>query len=371
MNTSNTISFNCLEIKQPIGVFYIGVMNFDDLIELSYADVRKLERREGDMEVYTGLQRPLSPTRIQEIKKYVNLVDATFPTGVILHANPEEVSYDSKKNRMTLAKKPDVLKILDGQHRIAGLENCKYPGNKFQINVTIFVGMDFEDQAIIFATINKSQTKVNKSLVADLFDFARFRSPQKTAHNIARALDEKRGSPFYEKIKVLGTANDPLKETITQATFVDSLLKYISRDLMIDRDIFKRGRVPDKATDSELKRLVFRNLFIDDEDAKIAQIVWNYFGAVSSRWPSAWKEVKVDMILNKSTGFVALMKFLKDVYLSFDAVGTVPSKEQFLKIFNSIDINENAFTKTNYLPGGVGQSTLYKELLERSRLNLQ
>ena len=43
---------------------------------------------------------------------------------------------------------------------------------------------------------------------------------------------------FIDKIKILGTAESS-NETITQSTFVDSILKYITRDKQSDRDFYR------------------------------------------------------------------------------------------------------------------------------------
>ncbi|MBW8048839.1 MAG: DGQHR domain-containing protein [Cytophagales bacterium] len=366
------INIKCFKVMQPLGEFYIGVINHEDLIKISYADIRRLEtgNEQREVEVYTGIQRPLSKNRVKEIGKYVNLVDATFPTSVILHIESTDIEFNEKESILLVPFRDNVAKVIDGQHRIAGLEDFSMGGDSFQINVTIFVGMELEDQAIVFATINKTQTKVNKSLVADLFSFAKHRSPQKTAHSITRALNQKEGSPFYKKIKILGTANDKEKETITQATFSESLIKFFSKDQMEDRDIYKRGKKPEKFEGKELISRPFRNIFIDEEDWKIAKIIWNYFDAVNERWPNAWTQVKQEMILNKSTGFVSLMRFLKDAYLYFDRIGEIIEKDDFLTLLNRIEILESDFNRENYIPGSGGQSKLYKELLESSGIKL-
>jgi DGQHR domain-containing protein len=108
----------------------------------------------------------------------------------------------------------------------------------FGLSVTIFIGSDIADQAYIFSTVNLEQTKVSKSIVYDLFELAKTRSPQKTAHNIAVALDRDERGPFYQRIKRLGFATVDRKfETITQATFVENLLPLISPDPKEDRDL--------------------------------------------------------------------------------------------------------------------------------------
>ncbi len=365
------IEFKCLEVKQPIGTYYVGVIKHEDLVKISYADIRRLEvgDEKREVEIYSGIQRELSKKRVKEISRYVNLVDATFPSSVILHIKEEDVEYDAETQKMLLPVRENVAKVLDGQHRIAGLENFAGGSDDFDVNVTIFIEMELEDQAIVFATINKTQTKVNKSLVADLFAFAKFRSPQKTCHNIVRALNQKEGSPFKDKIKILGTADDKEKETITQATFSDKLIGYISKDPMGDRNTYKKGGVPERYSGADLERRPLRNLFIDEEDALIAKIVWNYFDAVQEKWPNAWWNVEKEMILNKSTGFLAFMRFFRDAYLNADRIGAVVPKEHYKALFDRTTLEERDFNRENFLPGSGGQTKLYNQLVDECEIN--
>jgi len=369
------ISFKCIPAKQPIGTMYIGVIDSDSLVNISFADVRRLRENSDNREVedYIGIQRKLNPKRERDIGKYVNLIDATFPNSIILSISSENATYNPKTNEMSILYQQDVAKVLDGQHRIAGLQSFEQSGVNFECIVTIYIDMEIEDQAIVFATINKEQKGVSGSLVADLFAFAKTRSPQKTAHNIVRALNKKEGGPFYKKIKILGQAVNKDLETITQATFTKNLIKYISQDPQSDRDFYKRNidtenklAYPD---DKDEKRYFLRRIFIDDEkDYKIAQIIYNYFHAVSQKWPSSWNNITANQILNKSTGFIALMRFFKHTYQSFEKPNTIITKEEFFSIFNIIDIDDMDFSKEKYVPGSSGQGKLYRELLEKSNL---
>jgi DGQHR domain-containing protein len=369
------ISVPCIEAVQPIGSMYIAVIGCGDLELISYADVRRLELGidNRDVEDYIGIQRLLNPDREKEIGKYVNLIDASFPNSVILAISSENVVYDSNAKVMHINYADNVAKVLDGQHRIAGLRHFEQAGDKFQVIVTIYIDMELEDQALVFSTINKEQKSVSNSLVADLFAFAKSRSPQKTAHNIARALNNKIGSPFYKKIKILGTAVNKDTETITQDTFVKSLLKYITIDAQSDRNFYKKNKENNSklplVSENELNKLFLRNMFIMDEnDIEIAQLIWNYFYAVENKWPNAWNSGSDANLLNKSTGFVALMRFFKDAYLSFNRIGAVIGKEEFIAIFANITIQEDEFTKEIYIPGSSGQGLLYRDLLQQSGL---
>ena len=98
-----------------------------------------------------------------------------------------------------------IARVLDGQHRIAGLS--EYSGENFDLDVTVFVGIDIAQQAQIFSTVNLEQTKVNKSLAYDLFALAASRSPQKSYVTMWWwRLIRTQLVLSYHKVKRLGTA---------------------------------------------------------------------------------------------------------------------------------------------------------------------
>lgn len=371
-----SVKIRALKIRQPIGDFFVGVVSSVDLLSICYADVRRIEK-ERDFEKYLGIQRPLNPSRVAELKDYVKMADATFPSAVILAVEGRSAEWNEAKGVLTLSgtleEKPDetnlptvdkIAKILDGQHRVAGLED--YSKDDFELNVSIFVDADIAEQANIFATVNLAQTKVNKSLVYDLFELARARSPQKTCHNVAVALDSAQKSPFFERIKRLGVATEGrFNETITQATVVEALLRYISREPNKDRDILLRGKRLPKASPEELQKRPFRNLFIEEQDDDIAKIVWSYFSAVSSRWPTAWNNFDRGNILIKTNGFKAFMRALRPIYLQLvNSVGELITSSEVRKLLNKVDLRDEDFNTNNFPPGSSGEASLYRKLVD-------
>lgn len=362
----NKIIVPVLELKQPVGKFYLGIIEARDLVSISFADVRRPDGR--DLERYIGTQRDLSEGRVSEIKKYVTMVDACFPTGIILALSSEhvrQVRTDDGLPALEIDRDGKVAKIIDGQHRIAGFEG--YAGEPFHLNVTIFIDMDLEDQAMVFATINLKQTKVSKSLAYDLYDFAEARSPHKTCHNIAKLMNFKEGSPLKGFIKILGKATDQELESITQATFVDRLMKLISRDPMIDKDLIKRGSTPSRATGEDRRKLLFRNLFLDDNDAQISLVLWEYFRAVGERWPDAWIDRSKGAILGRTTGFAALLRLLPEIAVRIttkplDQDSSIIDKDEFLDLLNRIAIQDGEFVSTTYLPGSSGEGKLFSDM---------
>ncbi len=365
---------SALRLQQPIGDIYLAAIDHELLQQITYFDVRRVLRDQRDVEAYLGIQRPVSESRVRDLEKYVNFVDATFPTAVILAIDDSEcVTYDDSKHELTLSnvrrgnEKPDIAishlcRVIDGQHRIAGLE--KFAGEKFEVMVALFVGIDISDQAYIFATVNLEQTKVRKSLAFDLFELARTRSPYKTCHNIAVGLDKIKESPFFERIKRLGTATSTREhETITQSTFVDGLVRYISPEPKVDRDLLLRGQKLPLANSETLRRFCFRNLFIEEQDVAIGRIVQNYFEGVKLTWPGAWDDFHEGAVLNKTNGFRALMSILGRVYTSIAAPGQMVSASKFAEVFERTKLEEKDFNTLKYVPGTGGEAKLRNDLL--------
>ncbi len=363
------VLIDALLVQQPIGSFYIGVIEARDLYSISYADIRRKDGR--DIERYIGTQRDLSEGRVAEISRYITMVDACFPTGVILSIDSAHAKVMTEKQGRAVievsANEGKVAKIIDGQHRIAGFEG--YKGDPFFLNVTIFVDMELEDQAMVFATINLKQTKVTKSLAYDLYDFAEKRSPQKTSHNIAKVMNFKKGSPLQGFIKILGKSSDSPSESITQAAFVDRLLKLITRTPDSDKDLIKRGKRPEKASGNDEKKLVFRNLFLKEDDSKIAFVLWEYFLAVEKRWPGALTDRNKGMILGRTTGFAALMRLLPEVLARItnrplDEDTSDVDHEEVLRLLALIPFDAADFNSQKFLPGSTGEGELFNAMLE-------
>ena len=368
----------CIPVSQPIGTFYMAAMESKLLCKIADFDVRRIVR-ERDVETYLGIQRPLVPRRVQELEQYVKTIDACFPTAVILAVEGRCARFDEKTQELVLTNYIDdensnnsvyvryIARVLDGQHRIAGL--MKYEGPPFLVNVAIFIDIDIADQAYIFSTVNLAQTKVNRSLAFDLFELARARSPQKTCHNIAVALDRVKNSPFCSRIKRLGVATEGrFGETLTQATVVQAILPYISDSPIEDRDLYLRGSKPDKIGGEATKRFIFRNMFIDEKDVQIGNVIMNYFASIKAKWPEAWDNTGKGAILGRTNGFRAFARFLRPAYLQVSKPGDVPKPDAYAVLWNKVNLRDEDFTTDKFDPGTSGESALLSILLDETKL---
>lgn len=363
--TEDTIQIRVLPLSQPIGEFYVGVVSAKDLREICYADIRRISDRK--FETYTGIQRPLSQKRVAEIKSYIETVDATFPNSIIVTIKSVNVS-EMGEDTLTVKRHKDAVKIIDGQHRLAGFdeENSK----DFELIVAIFLDLEEEDQASIFSTINLKQTKVSRSLVYDLFDLEVSRSPQKTAHDMAKALNKDPKSGLYKRIKILGTkpkdsADSAQYAFISQGTFVQYLLPQISENPDEDRDLLKRKKTPRLVGDEVARGLIFRQYFVEEKDWAILKILMNYFMAVASVFNREWTDTNSP--LARTIGYAALMKTLPYLFLEGHNRNDLSLDFFTTKLTNAYrkakESPQVKFTFEEFPASGVGENKLFKKLL--------
>ena len=367
------VRVRALEVEQPIGRFYIGVMSASDLLAVSHVDMRRIE---GPLDQYVGIQRSLNQSRVKDISEFIKSIDATFPTSVVLAVRGECAEFADGYMRLFQGEDPEsgekiplgeVASILDGQHRVEGLKEAA--ALQFQVPVSIFVDADIADQAYIFATVNLAQTKVNKSLVYDLLDYATARSPQKSAHEIAVALDRFEDSPFFNTIKRLGTRTEGrFGETLAQATVVNAIIPLISRRPEQDRYALAKGRKV-AADDSTYPETPLRYLWVADRDADIAKIFLEYFSAVRSRWPDAWVSRAKGHILPRTNGYRALMRLFKLIYLRErphpEQEAAVVEQSVYEKYFSRSALEDGDFTIDRFPPGTGGETAIFNALREQ------
>lgn len=345
-----------IRVRQPIGDFYLTKMPVPDIKEISYSDTRRMM---DNLDDYLGIQRMVSGSRTKDLGRYISTIDATFPSSVILAVDCFSSYFDDRKSELIISYPEDSMarlaRVLDGQHRLAGFndENSSFTNFNgeeefFELPVSLFINSDMAEQAKIFTMVNQNQTKVNKSLVYDLEDLSKSRSPWKTAHHIAVSLNSTEGSPFYRRIKRLGVKSSPdAVEPISQAAFVDNLVKLISSDPQDDRNILlakekgisgffaKKLEVGDE---KNIVRRPLRPLFVAGDDSGVATIVLDFFSAIEERWPIAWDKENSGSFLNTAVGLDLCFRILK-AFLNQGFSDYV----QFLEGLSAVEMDDRYF----------------------------
>ena len=290
---------NLIEINQPIGTFYVGKISTKDLLS-----IYKVVRRDTEK----GIQRELNDKRVKEISQYCTDPDATFPTPIILAVSSDNFKIEKKENdffTVEYEENKGIAEILDGQHRVEGINSAK--GFESELMIVVMFDLTEEEKAYVFSTINSKQTKVPSSIIYDLFELSEGRSPEKTCHEIARILNSNEDSPFYKRLKMLGKKTKET-ESLSQGTFVKELLKLITKKSQED-SINSKNNIPLDYDDS----LPLRKYFIDNEDSIILKIVTNYFGAISDVFKDEWDDTNTYILL-KTTGYIGFLKAFTKIY---------------------------------------------------------
>lgn len=288
------ITINYIEVQQPIGTFYLCCIPASILIKIV-----RISTRSQDSD---GVQRDMSKSRIKSIGDYCSDPDAVFPTPIVISVDKSAgVLLDESNHRINFSETSCIGEVIDGQHRLWGIENSEYI-NSFNLPVVLMFDLTIEEKAYVFSTINSNQTKVPTSLIYDLFDVSNLRSPNKTVHHIARVMNCSIESPFYNRLKMLGKKEpSQINATLSQGTFAKTILMLISKNPDEDARLIKRS-LKLKSDD----KLIFRQYFIEEKDEIIIKILYNCFNALKDVFYNEWCEPQ-NNILWKTTGFRAII----------------------------------------------------------------
>jgi len=344
-----------LTFEQPAGSFYFASLPATEIIKIYQVNRRLYNADTGNTE--GGIQRDLNTKRANEIAEYAVSPDASFPTPIIL-ALPED-SYVLDGDNLTVLME-SIADVVDGQHRIEGIKRSGV-ADRFQLPVVFLLEPTEEEKALIFATINGKQTTVPASVVYDLFGVSKTRSPQKTAHEIARALNSSESSPWRSRLKMLGKKTKDSDESLSQGTFIKFLLPHLSSNPTQDMITVREGKQLE-----ERENCIFNNYWITNQDEVILKILMNLFNAIKNTWPVEWDDPD-HYILTKTTGYSGVMKALPSL-IKKGREGNDLSYDFFLKVFSKtkeiIDHRQIPLTSNYFFTSAKGESQFRDLILD-------
>jgi DGQHR domain-containing protein len=369
--------YSYIEFDQPAGTFLFSVVPAIDILQYF-----EIDRRAYTEDRPEGTQREDSKKRVKEIADYVVTSDATFPTSVILslrnvvdeeNPNLNKINYiiDREAKTIEIVGKAEVV---DGQHRLEGLQMAeKLYGaewvKKFTLPCVFIMDPIDEEKAFIFATINGKQNKVNASLVYDLFGTSSTPDPYHILHKLARTLNFKEGSPFKDRLKMLGKkSDDKVTESLTQGTFVQTLIPLISGNPSVDRRLMKEDKWDEMPLE---EKRVLRDYMLKKRSDLLLPLFENIFNAVKSTWPLEWENHN-KFILSKTTGYIGIIKGINDVLIYGRQKGILTTK-YFAHFFQLVKIEMEkdnvTLVKEDFAPGGVGENKIRDYLKTAYREN--
>lgn len=233
-------------------------------------------------------------TRIEDIE---DLADERFAGLSFLEESEEPVN----ETILYVPRKKGSILVIDGQHRLRGLEEAQEEViDNYELLVTFVLGFSRSVIAELFYTINYTQKAVSKSLLYHLMgEFGRELDEITFMHETVRILNEVSPSPFYKRIKMLGTVEPGVsreereKMTISQAFLIDYLVGTIS---------------------AEAKRSIYPPIFLyyykrDKLRIEIVRFLIKYFVAIRESLSQDWDDPRESIICN-SLGVGALIRVL-------------------------------------------------------------
>lgn len=412
---TNNFKLATQRVSQNNQEFLLGVFNIEDILKFTrYTEFTILGFDENDNNkpiTRNEVQRKLIPAKVNSIVDFLmNDPLAIFPTNLVIsipnHIIVEQIEnevsgivdiiLDSKVfteiNKIDNKINGDIyLSIIDGQHRIKGIENTiAYLKKEIKINedyvrtannpelyskkiidlrkklnsinsielpVTFFIDPVLEYQAMIFSTINRTQTKVPPDLVYSLFGLSKGDSPQKTVLNIVNTLNGRENSPFYKRIRLAGSGSKEAKlfykegnPVLSQATVVKAILAMICENKREEE--IARHKERNYFLTNASKNLSFRKYYANDEDTRIVRILFSYFTAVKNVFKfdniSLWDFPENDTrkptnILQTTIGFIALLDILKVILKNINEIENdkVDTYEEILRLAYQIDFIDN------------------------------
>ena len=337
--------------------FIIGKITIGEVLRYTcYTERVIVGFDEEEKPIYNNhVQRKVEMSRVNKIADYlIEDEEATFPTNIVLgipmsvilsQRNDEhgyvEVLLDARvaeevKRAKQGNRDADIfITIIDGQHRIKGIEvaierlekqlqkkDDEIIRNKLndllniELVVSFFIDKSLEYQAMIFSTINRTQKRVSQDLVYSLFGLSQDDTPYKTALEVVLALNGHPKSPFYRRIKLYGKDYDKLSSPpLSQATMIKSIVALISESLReSENDKYRKRR--DLKTQKGNKFLPFRSFYANNEDTMISDCLFYFFNTVKDMLGKYWNYdgvSKPQNILQSTVGYQALLDLMVEI----------------------------------------------------------
>ena len=400
---------SALRVDQRLGTFYAVVLPAELLLQVSTSDrMSAIMDENGNGYELDGTQRITKDSRLTEIANYINRIDSTFPNSIILAANHnleegfdqgevEDILEETDKSQnnshvwtvskskndnytMTIPSSEKLAAIIDGQHRLFSFAKADIEAMKdTHLLCSVFLDLPKPIQAQIFATINSTQKRVDRSLTYELFGYnvsdedEKFWAPDKLAVFLTRRLATDPESSLKGKIKVAPKQDAKLKELtsgaewyVSTSVVVDGILRLFSSKPKNDADVMRAQEKSSREVFSigRVDNSPLRDEFIKGNDLLIYTMILNYLKACNEVF---WESYSARSLIVKTVGVQAIFDILR--LIAKDALDAQNiSVEYFLERLEGV--RENKFSRVDFdASSGAGRTSIRKAIEEAIGLN--
>lgn len=397
---------DALRVDQRLGTFYVAVLPAELLLQVAASDrMRATLNEDGGGYHLEGTQRLRQDKRLNEIGNYINRVDAAFPNSIIIAANHdlrtgfdrgevEDIDIEEDEAgaveeskiwtiedkgegiyRLCIPTPEKLAAVIDGQHRLFAFAKADLATiRSMNLLCSVFVDLPKSLQAQIFATINSTQKRVDRSLTYELFGYnvsdedEEYWTPDKLAVFFTRKLGTDIDSPLRGRIMVAPKRDTKLERIASEADWqvstavvVDGILRLFSGNPKRDSNNMRRDRPQTRKCleGGPRDRAPLREVFVAGNDALLYKMVLNYTLACNDVF---WKRAKPGSFILKTIGVQATFDILRK--LAYEAykekkisVGYFTEKIQSA---GEIDFSDDRFRN----PSGSGRTYIRKTIEE-------
>ena len=410
--TSFTFPFEtrALRVDQRLGTFYVAVLPAELLLQVAASDrMRAMINPDGSGYELKGTQRIVQDKRLNEIADYINRMDSAFPNSIIIAANYDPTSgFDQGELEhieeedsgqpvvgsrvwsvreaadgcytLTIPTEEKLAAVIDGQHRLFAFARAEPEAMRsMSLLCSVFIDLPKALQAQIFATINSTQKRVDRSLTYELFGYnvsdedEEYWTPDKLAVFFARKLVTDEESPLRGRIMVAPKRDAALEELaatadwrVSTAVVVDGILRLFSANPKRDANIMRKDEASPRRVlmNGPRDNSPLRNVYIEGNDALIYKMVLNYLRASEKVF---WRDASPESFILRTIGVQAVFDILRKIAGdAFEARDI--SKEYFVGRIGAageIDFSDERFRN----PSGSGRTHIRRAIEAAIGLN--
>ena len=343
-----------LRVDQRIGTFFVAVLPAELLLQVAASDrMSATMNPDGNGYRLEGTQRLIQDKRLTEIADYVARTDAAFPNSIILASNydrrtgfdqdeVDDISSAQADSDVNIAREwtvdlshddtyqlriPTAAKlaaVIDGQHRLFAFAKADISVTReMNLLCSVFLDLPKSLQAQLFATINSTQKRVDRSLTFELFGYnvsdekEAYWTPDKLAVFLTRKLSTGADSPLRGKIHVAPKRDSALQALaseagwqVSTAVIVDGILRLFSSNPKRDSNRMNADKPRSRTCLQEgpKDRSPLRNAYIEGNDALLYAMVLNYVHACEDIF---WRDVPSGSFITRTVGVQAVFDILR------------------------------------------------------------
>jgi DNA phosphorothioation-associated DGQHR protein 1 len=262
--------------------------------------------------------------------------------------------------------------IIDGQHRLFAFAKAMPQRLDMKLICSIFLDLPKPYQAQLFATINSTQKRVDKSLTYELFGYnlneenERYWSPDKLAVFFTRKLATDDKSPLKGRIVIAPKKDEALARLaegktwkVSTAVVVEGIMRLFTSNPKKDTTNLLEGAQKTRTDIGALRKdkSPLRKIYLSNGDVILYTLTLNYLVACEEIF---WRNATIDSFITKTVGIQALFDILR--ILAFPAYDKKNIKVEVfankLRLAGEIDFATDEFRNAS----GSGRSAIRRAI---------